>query len=199
MSSTPYSLHRLADALQKFLRMDDHAAGALQQRLDDHGGDFRVFFFEQLRELADAVDVAGGARFADGTAVAIRAVHAMHGEKKTAKRIAERGARADGHGADGVSMIGVLESDDRNFPRATNILPILNGDFESDFHGGGAIVGKENAVEFARHNFAEAGGELFDAIVGEAREQDVIDFRGLLGDGGHDGGMAMPMQIDPPR
>lgn len=77
-------------------------------------------------------------------------------------------------------------------------MPVLHGDFESDFDSGGTIVRKENAFEFARQDFAKACGEFFDVVVGETREEHVVDFLRLLGDSGHDGGMAMAVEIGPP-
>ena len=53
-------------------------------------------------------------------------------------------------------------------------------------------------LKLLRQNFAQADRQIFDGIVGEASEQDVIDLRGLFGDGGHDGGMAVAVEIDPP-
>lgn len=178
--------------------MDDHAAGPLKQRLDDNGGDLRMFFFEQSRELIGTIDVARSTRFADRAAIAIGAVDAMHRKEKRAKRITERGARADGHCTDSVSVIGMFKRDNGSFLRAADVLPILDGHFESDFDGGGAVVGKENAFELTRKNSVKICSELFDTVVSESGEQNVIDFRGLVGDGSHDGGMAVAVNVGPP-
>src|SRR5258708_7482846 len=56
-----------ANFLQELNRVNDHAARALKQGLDDDGGDFVGAFGQQVFQLLDAFDVAGFALQADGT------------------------------------------------------------------------------------------------------------------------------------
>jgi len=46
--------------------VNDHAARALKQGLDDDGGDFVGAFGQQVFQLLDALDMAGFALQADG-------------------------------------------------------------------------------------------------------------------------------------
>ena len=90
MSSTSYFVQSCANALQKFHRMHDHSARALQQRLDDQRGDFAVMLFEQALQRLDAIDVAGRARFSHGAAEAVRGRHAQHRKPQIARNAATK-------------------------------------------------------------------------------------------------------------
>src|SRR6185437_7838583 len=160
--------------------------------------DFIALFCEKSCELRDAIDVTGGSRFSHGAAIAIGAVNAMHGKHHAAERRSECRAVAGGHSADGVSVISMFERDDGAFLGAADVLPVLHGDFQGDFDGSGAIIREKNAFEWRGDGFAEEQGELFDFRMRESGEEDVVHFRSLFSDGGHDGGMAMAVDVGPP-
>jgi hypothetical protein len=76
------------DARKKLFRMNDHAARALQQRLDDDCGNLVAAFGEQTFEFSKTFDLAGRAREAHWT---MRAIGRMNAQNWKAKRIESRG------------------------------------------------------------------------------------------------------------
>src|SRR5580704_10405581 len=109
--------------------MNDHAARALKKRLDDDGSDLVTAFRQELFELLRALDVTRLALQANGTTIAVGGVHAMDGIAHGAKRFGEGRFVADGHGAGGVAVIAVRESDDFAFLGTGEILEILDSEF----------------------------------------------------------------------
>ena len=69
---------QFANAGEKFFRMHDHPARALQQRLDDHGGDFRAALIEQRAQTVETLNAARCALLADRAAIAIRRMRAQN-------------------------------------------------------------------------------------------------------------------------
>lgn len=57
------------------------------------------------------------------------------------------GGVADGDGAEGEAVVALIEADDLGFFGFTGELPVLEGEFEGGFVGGGAVVGEEGAGE----------------------------------------------------
>ncbi len=66
------------------------------------------------------------------------------GHSRSAKRIGERAARADAHGAEGIAVVRVLDGGDER-PRLAVVAPELERGFDGDFDGGGSVVGKEDS------------------------------------------------------
>ena len=77
-----------ADAGEKLARPDDHPAGGLQHRLDEHRRDRGSGLLQRRFEAAEAIDPAAGALEAERAAIAIRRVGAPHREQQRRERVA---------------------------------------------------------------------------------------------------------------
>ena len=96
-------------------------------------------------------------------------------------------------------MVGVFQRDDLSFFRSAEVAPILHGHFQRDFHRRRSVIREKNMPQRRRHDFAEPCSQFFRRLVRKAREQDMLEPRGLLADGRRNRGMRVPVQIDPPR
>ena len=179
--------------------MNDHSARALQQRLDDDGGDFMPVLGKQLLQFVQALDVAGRAREADRAVRAIRRVGAQHRNAPGIERRGEGRIVAHGHRAGRVAVIRVFQRDNAALLGTPAIVPILQRQFQRHFDGGRAVVRKKDVTQRRRHDFAQPRGKLFRRLVRKSREQHVLQPRGLLGDGLRDRRMRMAVQVYPPR
>ena len=118
----------LARGAQEAGRLQQHAGGALHQRLDDERG-------ELVRR----------ARRACCSSASIVGAHAQHVEEQRMEDLVEEIDAADADRADGVAVIGVGEREELLLLGAAALLLILEGDLERDLDGGRARVGVEDA------------------------------------------------------
>src|SRR5208283_1773546 len=81
---------------------------------------------------------------------------------------------------------------------ARQVLEMLHGKFQGDFHGGGAVVGEKHVRQFGRRPFAQARGQLLRGIVREARQNHLLEFAGLFRNRSADARVAVAVQIHPP-
>jgi len=73
---------KTSDAGKKFFGMNNHSTCALQERLDNHGGNLIAMFGKQDLQLIQAFDVAGRASEADRT---VRAVSRMSAQDRNSE------------------------------------------------------------------------------------------------------------------
>jgi len=162
-----------------------HAAGGLEEGFVDECGDAGTLVADGF---AEGVDVFGG-----------WGVDKSDFEEIVAERVGEDAAFADGHSAKRVPVIGVVECENLVAGRRRGLVaPVLDGHFDRDFDGGGAIVGVEDAGELTGQEGEEAFGEVDGGFVGEAGKDHVFKPEGLLVETFGDMGVAMAVDVDPP-
>ena len=165
-------------------RIDQHAAGAEDQRFDDEGGGFlQASGFECVeRGLFHAVMGEG-----DGVDV----------EQQRLPRAVVDAALADRHRADGVAMIAVVE-DENAAARLAYVEPVAERHLERDLDAGRARVRKEDAGERGGGDADQFGGEAFGGLVRPAREDELVELFGLGPDRSHDLRVRMAVRRHPP-
>src|SRR5579859_4184796 len=106
--------------------MNNHAAGALQERFNDDGGNMVAALVEQLCQRIYAFNVAGSPFFSYRTMLAIRRMNPVHGESQRDKRLGKSRVGAHRHGAHSVAMISMLQSHDFFLVFLAAVLPVLD-------------------------------------------------------------------------
>ena len=125
----------LADSVEVARGGDDDSSGTLDDGLDNDGGDLVCVFREDLVNFVGAGEIAGFRLKAQFASVTVWRGGQMGLEEQGGKDLVEKVDSAEADGADGVSVVAVAQSEEA-FARLTQVLPILEGDFGSNFHGG---------------------------------------------------------------
>ena len=176
--------------LQEGFTHHAHAAGALQQRFEDHrsGGGLQEPLqhrqgFAFLLLHAGIVPVGGGPG------------HPGHIEQQGLEGVGEEGALPHGHRPEGIAVIGPGEGH-QLAALAAAVAPPLPGHLQGHLHRGGAVIGEEEPLQATQP--AQAVGELLGGRMAEIGEDHLLEAAGLIGDRGGDAGFAVAMQGDPP-
>ena len=183
-------------ALEKFRTAHAHAAGALQQRLDDQSGDI-------LRAVPQAI-LERGKRTALailGRLVAVERVgEGQH--RNLAHEIAmereEARAAADRHGAERVAVIAAVEGDEDAAFSLAAIGPILIGHLQGDLDRGGAVIRIEDAREIAGEHSGERARQVDGRAMREAGEHHMLECFRLAGERGIELRMRVSVSAGPP-
>jgi hypothetical protein len=175
---------QLARLAQVARRVDEHAGGALDERLDD-----------QRRDL---LFVAGEDPLQVGRVARLRRVGLE--EQRTVGRVEEVDA-ADRDRADRVAVVGLAQVDEGGAPAvlAAALLLVLEGHLQGDLGRGRARLRVEDAREATGRELDQLRGQLGRTGVGEAEHGRVRDPVELLAHGRVDAGMAMPVDVAPER
>ena len=120
----------------------------------------------------------------------------MSFEKQGAEGFVEEVDSTEADGADGVAVVTVAEGKE-GFSGLAEVLPILEGDFGGDFHGGGAIVGVEDFGQRGWGYLDEALGQDGGGRRGKAEQGGVSDFVKLVADGPVDLWDAVAVDVAP--
>jgi len=164
-----------------------HAAGPLDQGLDDHRRQGVLVVGEAGLEGRDPFGAGGQvAKHLGRQGGAEAPVHALF-------RIADR------HRPEGVAVVAAAKGEEAGAPRNPPVEPELKGHLQRDLDGHRPGIRKEHVVEVARQQGGEAGGQPLRRRVGEAAEHHVRHGLQLGGDGGPDVGMVVAMRRRPPR
>lgn len=188
-----------AEFPQIFRRVDAHACRTLENGFDDDGGgDFPVFFKGFLGAFK-AFGAAGFPGFAVGTAVAVEALEVdvvhQHGVEDFGVHV----HGAYGEGADGFAVVGFGEAHEAGSFGMAGLVVVLEGHFQSGFHGGGAVVMEGESGEALRQDFLQFPGQLYGGLVGEVGENDVFEPVDLVFQGLIDFRIGMAEEVAPPR
>jgi hypothetical protein len=165
--------------------IDQHAAGAEDERLDDQRG-----------------DAAGAARRFEGIQRRFLAAGGRKGQPRDVEQQGivgrvEDAAFAHRHSADGVAVIGALE---RKYAGALfgAMTPEAERHFQRDLHRGRSAIREKYVFEPRRRQRHQAPRELLRGLVREAGENHLIEAVGLVLDRLHDVRMTMAVGHDPP-
>jgi len=155
-----------------------HFIDALDEWFNDHGGNG---FGGELIELCERGDML------DGVAVVFEAI-------EKAPHATER------RSAEGVAVVAVGKGDKAMSLGLTGLHPVLDRHFQGALDGGGAVVGKEYALErILREECAEPLRELDGIRMRETEKRGVGGLFELGGDRGVDGGMGVTVDVGPDR
>src|SRR5262249_30327672 len=136
----------LANALQELHRMRNHAARALQQRLDDHGGDLAATLRQQLRQRLNAFDVTRGAWLAHRTAMTISKGDAVCRKTQRTKRLRKSRVGADRHGPYGIAVISMFKGHNFLLVALPSVLPVLDRHLQRNLDRSRSVIGEEDVV-----------------------------------------------------
>ena len=161
---------------QECRRVRMEAAGALQHRLQNDGGELLAMGGKIGFELR-----AGGVQHGR---VAIRRRRARR-EALRRQMVAEAFVQAvvgiaDRHGGKGVAVVAAAQGEEADALRLTPGLPVLQGHFHGDFDGDRAGVAEEHAVQLAGRQRGQLRGQLRRRRMRQAAEHDMwqgIDLR----------------------
>ena len=150
-----------AQGAQHFVGMEQHAARALDARLDDDRGDLAGLLAHQgvERRFRGGVDRQGGddlRRHHPGK----QAVHAFF-------RI------ADGHRRQGVAVIAALERQEPGAAGDAAVDPVLQRHLHGDLDRHRAAFGEEHVVQVAGQQACKPGGQPIGRLVRQAAEHHV--------------------------
>ncbi len=176
-----------SQALQHLRRVEDHAAGALHQGLDQDAGELRRAGREQgverrlrgriARQVGD--DLLRQRRPEPG-------VHALLG-------VAHR------HGREGVAMVAAAEGDKAGAAALTAVEPQLDGHLHGHLDGDRAGLGEEHPVQAGAQQGAKPARQLQRRPVHQAAEHHMRHDLQLRLDGLADVGVVVAVAGGPPR
>ncbi|MNF51297.1 hypothetical protein D3C84_326150 [compost metagenome] len=175
-----------------------HAAGALDQRLDDHRGDLAVMLGQGLLHVGEH-----GPRMllpADpfGAVVAVRAGHLEGVQQQRLVGVGEQRHVAHRHGRDGFAVIAVGQGDEALLALVAAVAPVVEAHLQRHLDARGAVVGVEHPVEPRRGDRHQALGQLDHRLMAEAGEHHVLELVDLGLDAGADARIGVAEHVDPP-
>ncbi|MNJ20615.1 hypothetical protein D3C77_149500 [compost metagenome] len=124
----------LAQQLEVHRMVHAHAAGALDQRLDDHGGDRGMVLGQGLLHGGEHVARVFFPAHAFRAQVAIRAWHLEGIEQQGLVGFGEQRYIADRHRGDGFAVVAVAQGDEALFLRLAFVQPVVKAHFQRDFN-----------------------------------------------------------------
>ena len=164
----------LTQLLQVERRIDTHACTALDDRLNDNGsglfGVFSKFFLSKFEAFALAMLAVFGKR----ATVAIRCLYMDVVHHHGFIHLCEQVHAAYGKSTDGFAMVAFAEAHEALFFRVTGLQLILEGNFQRNFYGRGAVVGKVEFIQPFGENFNQLFAQLDSRLVGEVNEDNVL-------------------------
>ncbi len=176
-----------------------HAAGALDQRLDDHRGDAVVMLGQGLFHDQEHVARMLFPTHAFRAQVAVRAGHLDGVQQQRLVGFGEQRHIAHRHRRDGLAVIAVGQGDITLLFRPAAVEPVVKAHLQRDFDAGRAIVGIEAAGQaFGRH-LHQAFGQLDHRLMAEAGEDHMLQLIDLVLDTLVDARIAVAEHVDPPR
>ena len=174
----------LAHAAEVAGRLDEDAARALDERLDDHS---RGLLPVAVEDPLERRRVAGGDR-------------ALGEEQRLVGAVKEIDA-AGGDRPDGVAVVALAEPDERGPAGVLPALlaPELERHLQRDLGRGRAGVGVEDPVQALGGDRGQPGGQLGRGSVGEAQHRRVRDTVELVADRAVDRRVAVAVDVAPER
>ena len=148
-------------------RIDQHAAGAEDQRLNDQRRNRCITTSRRYRIQCRLLAAGRG----KGNPLNI--------EQQRGVGCIEDTSFADRHAADRIAVIGAFQRQDATAPLAA-VPPEAERHFQRDFDRGRAAIGEKDVFEPRRRHRDELPRELFSRVVGEAGKDDLIETIGLI-------------------
>ena len=133
-----------------------------------------------------------------GAPVAVRRRDAPGGEQDRAERGPERLHPAHAHAPRGVPVVPALEAHEAGLFRQPRVAPVLERHLERHLDRRGAVVREEDPGQPLRGDGDEPLGQPLRGLVGDAREQDVVEPLHLPRDGFPDPRVAVAVDDAPP-
>ncbi len=172
----------LAHRPQVALGVDEDPGGALHERLDDHGGELVAVLHHQALHVRDVARLS------------LPRVE----QQRPVERV-EQVDPADGHGADGVAVVAVLQADEAGAPPLAALVMPLIGHLQRDLVGRRSVVGVEDAAQPVGRQVDEPRGELDRRGMGEAEHRRVGDTVELIPHGLVDPRVPVAVDVAPQR
>lgn len=181
--------NQLGQLSQEAVGVDPNAGSALNDRLKDNGGNLAGMLAQQ------AVDGLEGF----GRILGRRAGSAEGGEQEGAKHGVEAGNAAEADIAEGIAVVGAVEGEEEAALGFGGIFlaPVLEGEFEGHFDGGGSRVGEEDTGQPGWSKLGKPAGEADGRFVGQAQEGGVGDPVELTAEGSVERGVAVAEEVAP--
>jgi hypothetical protein len=195
----PEAIARLAQQREVHRVVHAHAARALDQRLYYYGAQLVRVPLERLlheREHAARLRLHALARLARE---AVRGRHDHRVEQQRRIALAVERNVGDRERAERLAMVALRQRHEAAFFRPPAIAPVVEAHLERDFHGRGAVVGVEHALERRGREPHQLLGQRDRRLVAEARQQHVLELVDLALERRADRGVVVAEQVHPPR
>ncbi len=179
--------------------MEAHAARALDERLDDEGGDLVVARGEDGAQRVGGFDRALDA--AEALVVGVARGKGGHQALAQERRVCVAKDRHVGHAqrAHGLAVVAALQREEARFFRPAAIGPRVERHLERDLGRRGAVGSEEGVPERSGCEPGEPFGELDGAGMGEPGEHHVLEGVELFAQRRVDRRVRVAEEVDPPR
>src|SRR5690606_12293716 len=175
-----------------------HAAGPLDQRLDDHGRHFVGVLGQRLFHVREHGPRVRFPAHALGAQVTVGAGHLDGVEQERLVGIGEQGHVAYRHGRHGFAVVAVGERHEALLLRLAAVDPVVMAHLQRHLDAGGTVVGVEHLVQTVRGDLHQTLGQLDHRLMGAAGQHHVLQAVELLADALIDPWVAVGEYIDPP-
>ncbi len=176
-----------------------HAAGALNQWLDDHCRNAVMVLGQCLFHCREHVARVLFPAHPLRTPVAIRARHLEGVHQQGFVGFGEQRHVADRHRRHGFAVVAVGQGDEAFLARHAAVEPIVKAHFQRDFDAGRTVIGVEHPVQAFRRHFHQTLGQLDHRLMAETGENHVLQLIDLILDALVDPRVGVAEHVDPPR
>ncbi|MCY1417181.1 hypothetical protein D9M71_327080 [compost metagenome] len=188
----------LAQQLEVHRVVHAHAAGALDQRLDDHRGDLLVMLLQGAFHVLEHQPRMDFPADVLGAQVAVRAGHLDGVEQQRLVGLGEQRHVAHRHRRHRLAVVAVAQGDEALLRRLAAVEPVVVAHLQRHLDAGGAVVGVEHPRQAGRGDLHQALGQLDHRLVAEAGEDHVLQLVDLVLDALVDARVGVAEHVHPP-
>ena len=175
-----------------------HAAGTLDQRLDNHCRDRVVILGQGLLHGGEHGARVFFPAHAFGAQVAIRAWYLDGVEQQGFVGFGEQRHVAHRHRGHGFAVVAVGQGHEALLVRLTAVEPVVKAHLQRHFDAGGPVIGVETPCQAFRRHLHQALGQFDHGLMAETGEDHVFELIDLILDALVDARVGMAEHIDPP-
>ncbi len=146
----------LAQQLEVDRVVHAHAAGTLDQRLDDDRGDVLVMLGQGLLHVREHLPRVFFPADTFGPQVAVRARHLERVQQQWLVGAGEQCHVAHRHGGHGFAVIAIGQRDEALLALAAAVTPVVEAHLQRHLDAGGAVVGVEHTLQPGRRQGDQA-------------------------------------------
>lgn len=175
-----------------------HAAGTLDQRLDNHCGDGVMVLGQGLLHGGEHVARVFFPAHAFRAHVAIRTWHLDGVEQQGLVGFGEQRHVTHRHRRHGFAVVAVGQGDEALFVRLTAVEPVVKAHLQRDFDAGRPVIGVETPGQAFRRHLHQALGQLDHWLMAKAGEDHMFQLIDLILDALVDARVGMTEHVHPP-
>ncbi|MNF63687.1 hypothetical protein D3C84_453950 [compost metagenome] len=175
-----------------------HAAGALDQRFDNHRRDRVVVFRQGLLHRGKQVARVFLPAHALGAQVAVGAWHLDGVQQQGLVGFGEQRHVAHRHRRHGLAVVAVAQGDEALLLWQAFVEPVVKAHFQRHFDAGRTVIGVEAPGQPFGRNLHQAFGQFDHRLVAESGENHMLQLIDLVLDALVDPRVGMAEDVDPP-